>query len=328
MFVAYRASVSDSASLRLPAVPGLRGLSVLAHGGYATVYRAIQVSVDREVAVKVENRTLEGDRDQRRFVREARAAGRMSSHPHVVDLFDVGVTDDGHPFMIMELCEGTFAERMKTKPLSAAEVRDVGSKIADALADAHVLGVLHRDVKPANILVTRFGEPALADFGLAVLAETRESSITLELTPAYAAPEMFRHGRPVPASDVYSLCATLYALMRGRPPRWRDNYNPTIASLMDMFAERVPDLPDVPPELTAVLRRGMANDPDARPSAAELRDELSGYFRDPDPTMVMRAGGAPTLGFTPVTPIIPTQPTTQQPTPVDDDPTQPQPWNG
>jgi serine/threonine protein kinase len=326
-FVAYRASVSDSASLRLPAVPGLRGLSVLAHGGYATVYRAIQVSVDREVAVKVENRTLEGDRDQRRFVREARAAGRMSSHPHVVDLFDVGVTDDGHPFMIMELCEGTFAERMKSQPLSPAEIRDVGSKIADALADAHVLGVLHRDVKPANILVTRFGEPALADFGLAVLAETRESSITLELTPAYAAPEMFRHGRPVPASDVYSLCATLYALIRGRPPRWRDNYNPTIASLMDMFAERVPDLPDVPPELTAVLRRGMANDPAARPSAAELRDELAGYFRDPDPTMVMRAGTSPALGFTPITPIIPTQPTTHQPAD-DDEPTQPQPWNG
>ena len=139
---------------------------------------------------------------------------------------------------------------------------------------------------------------------------------------------MLHHGRPVPASDVYGLCATLYALMRGRPPRWRDNYNPTIASLMDMFAERVPDLPDVPPELTAVLRRGMANDPDARPSAAELRDEVAGYFRDPDPTMVMRAGGATTLGFSPVTPHIPSQPTTQQPSPVDDEPTQPQPWNG
>jgi serine/threonine protein kinase len=286
--LAYRAGVSESASLALPAVPGLRGLAVIAHGGYATVYRAIQVSVDREVAVKVENRTLESDKDQRRFVREARAAGRMSSHPHVVDLFDVGVTDDGHPFMIMELCEGTYAERMKTDPLSAQEAREVGQKIADALADAHMLGVLHRDVKPANILLTRFGEPALADFGLAVLSETRESSITLELTPAYAAPEMFHHGRPVPASDVYGLCATLYALMRGRPPRWRDNYNPTIASLVDMFAERVPDLPGVPPEFTAMLRRGMANDPSARPSAAELRDQLFGFHRDPDPTMVLR----------------------------------------
>ena len=109
--------------------------------------------------------------------------------------------------------------------------------------------MLHRDVKPANILITRFGEPALADFGLAVLTETRESSITLELTPAYAAPEMFHHGRPVPASDVYALCATLYALMRGRPARWRDNHNPTLVSLVDMFAEPVPDIPDVPAEL-------------------------------------------------------------------------------
>jgi serine/threonine protein kinase len=280
-------SVSETPT-RYPVVPGLTGLSVLARGGYATVYRARQPTVDREVAVKVENRTLEDERDQRRFVREARAAGRMSSHPHVVDLFDVGVTEDNHPYMIMELCEGNYADRMRAAPLSHEEAREVGWKIADALADAHVLGVLHRDVKPANILLTRFGEPALADFGLAVLAETREASITLELTPAYAAPEMFRHGRPVPASDVYGLCATLYALMRGRPPRWREGYDPTIASLVDMFAEPVPDLPDVPVELTALLRRGMANDPAQRPDAAQLRDELAGTYRDPDPTMVLR----------------------------------------
>ncbi|MDT5028459.1 MAG: hypothetical protein QOE61_4885, partial [Micromonosporaceae bacterium] len=83
----------------MPAVPGLSGLTVVAHGGYATIYRATQMSAFREVAVKVENRTLEADKDRRRFVREARAAGQMSGHPHVVDLFDVGVTDDGHPYM-------------------------------------------------------------------------------------------------------------------------------------------------------------------------------------------------------------------------------------
>jgi serine/threonine protein kinase len=290
----------------MPAVPGLTNLSVLARGGYATVYRAVQVSVEREVAVKVENRTLESDKDQRRFLREARAAGRMSSHPHVVDLFDVGVTEDGHPYMIMELCEGSYADRMQHKPLNGAETRYVGSRIADALADAHTLGVLHRDVKPANILITRFGEPALADFGLAVLTESRESSITIELTPAYAAPEMFHHGKPVPASDVYGLCATLYALMRGRPPRWREGYNPTLASLVDMFAEPVPDLPDVAPELTAILRRGMANEPSQRPTAAQLRDELDGVHRDPDPTMILRPvvppspiTGGPTWAITP-----------------------------
>jgi serine/threonine protein kinase len=290
----------------VPVVPGLTDLSVLSRGGYATVYRAVQISVEREVAVKVENRTLESDKDQRRFLREARAAGRMSSHPHVVDLFDVGVTQDGHPYMIMELCEGSYADRMQHLPLKDAEARYVGARIADALADAHTLGVLHRDVKPANILITRFGEPALADFGLAVLTETRESSITIELTPAYAAPEMFHHGKPVPASDVYGLCATLYALMRGRPPRWREGYNPTLASLVDMFAQPVPDLPDASPELTAILRRGMSNEPARRPSAAELRDDLDGVHRDPDPTMVLRPvvppssmSGGPSWSITP-----------------------------
>jgi serine/threonine protein kinase len=280
--------VTESTPKVLPEVPGLTGLTVLARGGYATVFRAVQRSVGREVAVKVENRTLESEKDQRRFLREARAAGRMSSHPHVVDLFDAGVTLDNHPYLIMELCEGTYADRMKTNPLSALEARVIGSKIADALADAHVLGVLHRDVKPANLLITRFGEPALADFGLAVLTETREISFTLELTPAYAAPEMFHHGRPVPASDVYSLCATLYALMRGRPARWRDGQNPTLVSLVDMFAEPVPDIPGVPGDLTALLRRGMANDPADRLGAGELRDALLGVDRDPDPTMVLR----------------------------------------
>jgi serine/threonine protein kinase len=259
-------------------------LSVLARGGYATVYRATQVSVAREVAVKVENRTLDNERDQRRFLREARAAGRMSSHPHVVDLFDAGVTADQHPYLIMELCDGSYAERMRSSPLAPVEAREVGVKIADALADAHHLGVLHRDVKPANILCSRFGEPALADFGLAILAETRDSSVTLEvLTPAYAPPEMFRHSAPSPAVDVYALCATLYAVMRGKPPRWHDDRNPSLITLVELFNQPVPDLPGTPPALMELLRRGMSNDPTARPSAAELRDSLAEVSLAPAP---------------------------------------------
>ncbi len=271
-----------------PLIPGLTGFRVVARGGYATVYRAVQESIGREVAVKVEHRTLENDRDQRRFLREAKAAGQMSSHPHVVDLFDAGVTHDLHPFLIMELCDGTYADRLKQGPLTHHEARDVGAKIADALADAHSLGMVHRDVKPANILVTRFGEPALADFGLAVLTETRDTSITLELTPAYAAPELFHHARPVPASDVYALCSTLYALLSGRPPRWREGHNPTLLSVIDLFAEPVPDLPGVPAELTAALRQGLTNDPAARPTAEQLRDTLGGFQRDPDPTSALK----------------------------------------
>ncbi len=256
-------------------VPGLTGLTVLARGGYATVYRARQESVGRDVAVKVEHWSLENERDQRRFLREAHSAGRMSSHPHVVDLIDAGITADGHPFLIMELCQGSYAERMKVTPLSPAEARDLGVKIADALGDAHALGVVHRDVKPANILHSHFGEPALADFGLAILTESRDQSITLDvLTPAYAPPEMFRHAPPAPSADVYALCATLYALMRGEPPRWPDGRSPSLVSLVDLFTEAIPDLPGVPAEMMALLRSGMANEPTERPGSAELRDRL------------------------------------------------------
>jgi serine/threonine protein kinase len=260
----------------VPVIPGLSGLSVLARGGYATIYRATQDWVGREVAVKVENRVLDNDRDRRRFLREARAAGQMSSHPHVVDLHDVGVTADRHPYMIMELCDGSYADRLEVAPLTPGETRDVGTKIADALARAHHLGVLHRDVKPANLLISRWGEPQLADFGLAVLAETRETSITLEMhTPAYSPPETFRWQPPTAAVDVYSLCATMYAMLCGGPPRWHYQRNPSIATLMDLFDRPIADLPRVPRQFLDLLRSGMANDPPARPTAARLRDLLA-----------------------------------------------------
>ncbi|MGY3517538.1 serine/threonine-protein kinase [Micromonospora sp. PTRAS2] len=286
-------------ALRLPIVPGLTDLEVFARGGYATVYRATQISVGREVAVKVENRTLDNERDQARFLREARAAGRMSSHPHVVDLFDVGVTVDRHPYLIMELCDGSYAERMRTSPLGPAETRDLGVKIADALAHSHANGVLHRDVKPANILHSHFNPAVLADFGLAVLAEVRDPTVTLEvLTPAYAPPEMFNHSPPSPAVDVYSLCATLYAVMFGRPPRWHSERSPSLVTVLEMFHQPIPGLPGVPEELIDVLRAGMSNDPGARPSAIELRGLLAALPLDPVSAPVSGApvSGGPTSG--------------------------------
>ena len=280
----------------------MTGLTVLARGGYATVYKANQESVDRDVAVKVENRSLDTEHDRRRFMREARAAGRMSSHPHVVDLFDAGVTQDGHPYLIMELCAGSYADRLRSAPLSPAEARDVGVKIADALADAHTLGVLHRDVKPANLLVSGFGEPALADFGLAVLTEMRGVSMTLEvLTPAYAPREMFRSGcAPSPAADVYSLCATLYALLRGKPPRWHDDRDPSLITLMELFDRPIPSLPGVPRDLLELVRLGMSNDSDARPTAQELRDRLA--------ALELQGGAVPAEDAVRVTPVRSSQP--------------------
>jgi tRNA A-37 threonylcarbamoyl transferase component Bud32 len=285
-------TVTPPGAFPTPIVPGLTDLEVFARGGYATIYRATQISVGREVAVKVENRTLDSERDQARFLREARAAGRMSSHPHVVDLFDVGVTVDQHPYLIMELCDGSYAERMRTSPLGPVEACDLGIKIADAVAHSHAAGVLHRDVKPANILHSHFNTAVLADFGLAVVAEMRDASVALEvLTPAYAPPEMFNHAPPSPAVDVYALCATLYAVMYGRPPRWRSERNPSLVTVLEMFHQPIPDLPGVPPELLDVLRTGMDNDPASRPSAVELHGLLTGLGLVPG-----TSGGAPLNG--------------------------------
>jgi serine/threonine protein kinase len=304
--LAYFRGVDEPATPPPPAVPGLTDLAVLARGGHATIYRAVQASVGRDVAVKVENRALADGLDQQRFLREARAAGRMSSHPHVVDLFDAGVTGDGHPYLIMEICDGSYADRIRSAPLAATEVREVGVKIADALADAHALGVLHRDVKPANILISYFGEPALADFGLAILAESRDASETLEvLTPAYAPREAFRPGMPPsPAGDVYSLAATLYALLRGRPPRWHGERDPSMLTLLELFDRPVPDLPGVPRNLLDVLRSGMRNEPGARPSAALLRDKLAAL----DAVTVVRPGTSPPALGPPAFPVPPLRP--------------------
>ncbi|HEV2088070.1 MAG TPA: protein kinase, partial [Cryptosporangiaceae bacterium] len=134
-------------------VAGYTVRAVLGHGGFSTVYRAVQSSMDREVAIKIDHRVLLVDADRARFFREVNAAGQVSGHPHVVDIHDAGVTSDGRPYLVMELCPaGSLADRVRREgPLGAADVTTIGVAIADALAAAHRLGIVHRDVKPANI---------------------------------------------------------------------------------------------------------------------------------------------------------------------------------
>ncbi|MEN3539821.1 serine/threonine-protein kinase [Microbispora sp. ZYX-F-249] len=272
-----------------PLVPGYEVLGILGQGGFGIVYRARQLAVGREVALKIDNRVLVSDRDRRRFMREVTSAGALSGHPHVADVYDAGVLPDGRPYMVLELCpNGSLADRLRDGgPLGPREVRDIGIKIADALAAAHALGVLHRDVKPANILVNSYGMVALSDFGLATMpgqggTAQGEVSVTREsLTPAYAPPEAFDLTEPTAAGDVYALSATLYALLRGRPPRFPDGGVVNVAAIIALHRLPIPDIPGVPAAFTAVLRHGMAGDPAQRiRTAAGLRDALAALAAD------------------------------------------------
>ena len=270
-----------------PDIPGHSVIGVLGSGGFATVYRTWQVAVGRETAVKVDSRVLHTERDQRRFFREVTAAGRLSGHPNVVDVYDAGALRDGRPYLVMELCPGGSLndELHRDGPMSAVRACRIGVSLADALAAAHAAGILHRDIKPANVLVNSYGVVGLSDFGLAsIIATSGDQSVTREaLTPAYAPPESFHGAEPTAAADVYSLAATLYALVAGRPPRYpADGGSPSVAAILALHGRPVDDVPGVPPEMMAILRQCLAADPARRlPSAAALRDSLAALLEQP-----------------------------------------------
>ena len=135
------------------------------------MWQARQEHLDRPVAVKVDHRPLNEDKERRRFLREAGAAGRLSGHPGIVTVHDAGILDDGRPYLVMDLCPGgSLTQWLKPDGRQSQQrIRDVGVRIADALSAAHERGVLHRDVKPANILIDSYGSVGLADFGLAAM---------------------------------------------------------------------------------------------------------------------------------------------------------------
>ncbi|HEY2266429.1 MAG TPA: serine/threonine-protein kinase [Streptosporangiaceae bacterium] len=285
-----------------PDIPGHRVAGILGAGGFATVYRCWQIAVGREVAVKVDNRVLLTERDRRRFLREVTAAGRLSGHPHVIDVYDAGTLGDGRPFMVMELCPaGSLSDALRRNgPMPAGQVRDIGVRLADALAAAHASGILHRDIKPANILVNRFGIVGLSDFGLAsiISAHGDQTASREALTPAYASPETFRGEEPSDLADVYALAATLYALLSGLPPHFTPGEKaPGFATLMRLHDEPVRDVPGAPADLMALLRAAMAPDPAMRPpGAAALRDALAGLGGRVPAAAAHRTGPPPSDG--------------------------------
>jgi Protein kinase domain len=252
----------------------------IARGGFAIVWQARQESLNRLVAVKVDERKLDSDAEQRRFLREAGAAGRMSGHPGIVTVHDAGLLGDDRPFLVMELCPGGSLTRWMTQDPrpSQRRVRDVGVRIADALSAAHLLGVLHRDVKPANILIDAYNNAGLADFGLAALIDpdTPLSETVEAITPAYAPPEVFAKKPLTEYADVYSLAATLYAVLSGHAPRWSDTTEtPSIPEIIKRQRAPIKRIPGVDKAFMDVLLKAMAENPEDRPTAAQFRDQLS-----------------------------------------------------
>lgn len=256
-------------------IPGYSQLVPIGSGGSATVYRARQEAIGREVAVKVLVAPGLDDRSQKRFDRESRALGALGWHPNIVVLFDAGTTATGAPYIAMEyLSGGSLAARA---PMAPAEVTEMGVRIAGALHCAHDSGVLHRDVKPANILLGPMGEAKLADFGISGLVDATNTSGG-GMTLAHVAPEVIDGRQAGVRSDVYSLASTMFELLVGRPPFFDDNPDAMVAVLLRILDQPVPDLraEGVPDTLAGALEAAMAKDPDARPDAVGFGHLLRG----------------------------------------------------
>jgi predicted ATPase len=246
-------------------------------GGFGIVFRCTQVGLDRTVAVKVLTAELDANRD--RFLREQRAMGRLTGHPNIVGVLQVGETECGHPYLVMQYHRrGSLEARIKRSgALPLEDVLRLGVKTAGALETAHRLGILHRDVKPANILFTDYGEPALSDFGIAHIAGGFTTATGVFTgSPAFTAPEILSGDPPSRASDVYALGSTLFAAVTGHAAFERRSGEQLVAQFLRIASESAPDLREtgIPDDIATVIDAAMARDPQQRPSAADLGEEL------------------------------------------------------
>jgi serine/threonine-protein kinase len=262
-------------------------LSELGRGGMGVVYRARQISLDREVALKM----VIGGRnasaaDHARFRAEAESAARLD-HPSVVPIYEVG-QHDGHPYFSMKLVEGTtLAARLADGPLPPREAARLLSAVARGVHYAHTQGVLHRDLKPSNLLIDRDGRPHITDFGLAKRIEGDRNltgSGAILGTPAYMAPEQAAgsRGQVSPATDVYGLGTVLYQMLTGRPPF--QAASPLDTLLLVLEQDPVPPhllSARVDRDLEMIALKCLQKPPDLRyASAAQLADDLDRFLAD------------------------------------------------
>jgi serine/threonine protein kinase/WD40 repeat protein len=258
----------------------------IAHGGMGVVYRAYQASLDRTVAVKLLLLGRYSSPDSvLRFHREAQSAAALR-HPHIVSVFEVGECD-GQPFLAMEYVEGrSLAELLRQGPLPPQRAARYARTVAEAIAYAHSRGVLHRDVKPSNVLLDVFDQIRLTDFGLAKkLDGSGDLTLTGEMlgSPNYLSPEQAegRHGQIGPPSDIYGIGALLYELLTGRPPFLAASLPETLLRIRD--SEPLPPSslnPAIPRDLDTITLKCLEKAPDRRYASADaLAEDLHRFLR-------------------------------------------------
>ena len=272
--------VGDGADL---GIEGLTEVTVVGSGGSSTVYRARQAALDRTVAVKVIH-TAWSIETRERFDHERQVMGRLSGHLGTVPIFETGVTKRGEPYLVMPFYRrGSLFRLMKDRgPLPWREATFIVETLSQTLADSHNEGIVHRDVKPGNVMLTRHLQPRLADFGITLPTGTSTGTSAVAYTPSYSPPEAFEAGVAAPTVDVYGLGATLWALLAGRAPFTDADQSTGSSREMERVMERAmteqlgSPTADTPEPLVALITRATATRPSHRPAdagvfAAELR---------------------------------------------------------
>ncbi len=283
-------SSTDSGTWRMP-LPCVLGdyelLEEIGRGGMGVVYRAQQLSLNREVAIKMILRDrLASDTERIRFFAEAKATAQLQ-HPGIVPVYDVGEID-GRPYFAMQFLRGkTLLELITTGQLDQREAARHLEKITRAVQFAHASGILHRDIKPSNILIDESGEARLTDFGLAKQTDSAESLTRTGVvlgTPTYMSPEQAsgRMGEIGPASDIYSLGSVLYHALTGRPPFTAKS---TMDVLLQVLEQDPPNPrlidPKIDRDLEMIVVRCLQKPPELRYASAQaLADDLAAYRND------------------------------------------------
>jgi serine/threonine-protein kinase len=265
-----------------------RLIEPLGAGGMSVVWRAYDEVLGRRVAVKLLAPALAADPRSRDRIRdEARAAARLS-HPHITAVHDYGESD-GVPYVVMELVEGHPLTEHDARPWREA-VR-IAAEVASALAAAHARGLVHRDVKPANVMLTGDGAK-LVDFGISAIAGDLADHEPTRLlgTPAYLAPERLSGAPTAPATDVYALGILLYRMLSGRHPWDADTPAMMLSAHKHRPPKPLPDVKDLPRSVSILCRRCLAKSPADRPSADEVARELRKALGAKSRKALVRAG--------------------------------------